>query len=161
MVLQILSPRVQNGQDTDLGAEVLGIGGDLQQGFRGGLEENSVDHPRILQGDGTDCFREREDHVKVLDGQQLRCSRIQPSGRSRSLALGTMTVATRVVSDPLVSALIACLDVPAQCRSAAANQIIEDTTLLGRKRISKLVDERGPTAPDHIGHFGPMFAHDI
>jgi hypothetical protein len=60
---------VQNGQDADLGTEVLGIGGDLQQGLRGGVEENSVDHPRILQSDGADQFRDREDHVEILDGQ--------------------------------------------------------------------------------------------
>ena len=34
MKLQILSPGVQHAEEADLGAEVLGIGGDLQQRLR-------------------------------------------------------------------------------------------------------------------------------
>jgi hypothetical protein len=62
-----------------------------------------------------------------------------------------MAIATGVVGDPLVSALITCLDVPTQSRGAAASEVIEDASLLGRERIAKLVEERGATASDDIG----------
>jgi hypothetical protein len=38
MVLKVLAPGVQDGQETDLGSEVLGIGGDLPDRFGGGSE---------------------------------------------------------------------------------------------------------------------------
>ena len=50
VVLEVLPPGVQDGQEPDLGPEVLGIGGDLLQGRGGGLEQQAVDFTRVLQG---------------------------------------------------------------------------------------------------------------
>ena len=50
-MLQVLAPGVEDGQEADLGAEVLGVGGDLPQGLGGGLEQEAVDRRRVLQGD--------------------------------------------------------------------------------------------------------------
>ncbi len=44
------------------------VGGDLQQGLRGGSEENPVNTRGFCKGDRAYCFREREDHVKVAPG---------------------------------------------------------------------------------------------
>ena len=51
VVLEVLPPGVQDGQEADLGPEVLRVGGDLLQGLGGGPEQQAVDHPRVLQGD--------------------------------------------------------------------------------------------------------------
>ena len=67
VMLEVLAPGVEHGQEADLGPEVLGIGGDLLQGLRGGAEEQAVDDPRVLQGDRAEGRREGEDDVKVLD----------------------------------------------------------------------------------------------
>ena len=48
------SPRVQNGDDGDLGAKVLGVGGDRQHGVRGGLEQEIIDQRLVLVGNGSD-----------------------------------------------------------------------------------------------------------
>ena len=72
VMFEVLAPGVQDGQEADLGPEVLRIGGDLLQGLGGGAEQEAVDLPRVLQGDRTERRRERKDHVKVLDRQQLR-----------------------------------------------------------------------------------------
>ena len=71
MVLEVLSPGVQDGQQPDLGPEVLRIGSDLLQGLGGGAEQEAIDLPRVPQGDRTEHRRESKDHVKILDWQQL------------------------------------------------------------------------------------------
>ena len=43
MMMKVLSPGMQHRQKTDPGAEVPWIGGDLQQGFGGGMEEKAID----------------------------------------------------------------------------------------------------------------------
>ena len=47
-MVEVLAPGVQDGQEADLGPEVLGIGGDLLQGLGGGAEQEAVDLSRVL-----------------------------------------------------------------------------------------------------------------
>ena len=67
MVLKVLAPGVEDGQEADLGPEVLGIGGDLPQRFGGGSEQKAVDLPLILKCDRTERRGKRKNHMKVLD----------------------------------------------------------------------------------------------
>ena len=54
MKKQSLTPSVQNGEEPDFGAEVFGIGGNLEQGLGGGPEtacrksESYSARPRVL-----------------------------------------------------------------------------------------------------------------
>ena len=57
MMKQVLAPGVQHGEEADLGAQVLGIGGDGAQGLGGGAEEQAVDERLVLIGDGGDGRR--------------------------------------------------------------------------------------------------------
>ena len=50
MQQQVLSPGVQDRDDADLGAEVLGIGRDFQQGLCAGSEQQIVKQTRVFQG---------------------------------------------------------------------------------------------------------------
>ena len=65
VVFEVLAPGVQNRQEPDLGPEVLRIKSDLPQGLGGGLEQNPVDPPRVLQGDWAERRRERKDNMKI------------------------------------------------------------------------------------------------
>jgi hypothetical protein len=49
MRMKVLSPGMQHRQKAEPGAEVLGVGGDLQQGFGGGTEEHAIHQPLVLQ----------------------------------------------------------------------------------------------------------------
>ena len=49
VLLEGLSPGVEHTQDTDLGAEMLGIGGDLHQGRGAGAKQKVVDDLLVLQ----------------------------------------------------------------------------------------------------------------
>ena len=53
VVFEVLAPGVQDRQESDLGPEMLRIGGDLLQGLGGGAEQKAVDLPLILKGDWT------------------------------------------------------------------------------------------------------------
>src|SRR5258708_4002399 len=50
MNLEILPPGMQDAEESDLGAEVFGIGGDLQQSRGAGAEQEIVNNPFVLQG---------------------------------------------------------------------------------------------------------------
>ena len=54
MVIEVLSPGVQDSGEADVGAEVLRIGGDRGERLGRGLEQQSVDLGLVLIGDGTD-----------------------------------------------------------------------------------------------------------
>lgn len=114
MMVQVLAPGVQHGEEANLGAEVLGIGGDGAQGLGGGAEEKAVDERLVLVGNGGNVTRQREDDVEVLCIEELGAAILQPLRASQRLAARTMPVAAAVEGDAPVAALIACFDVPAE-----------------------------------------------
>ena len=63
---QVLSPTVKYGEKTDLGAQMLGIGGDARQGLGSRSEENAVDGIFVLVSDGSNLFGNREDDMKIV-----------------------------------------------------------------------------------------------
>ncbi len=65
VMLEVLPPGVEDGQEADLRPEVLRVDGDLPQGLGGGAEEQAIDHARVLQGDRSECHREGEDDVEI------------------------------------------------------------------------------------------------
>jgi hypothetical protein len=69
MMLEVLSPGMQHAEEADLGAEVLGIGGDLEQSGGAGAKQQMIDGLLILQRQPRQFMRQREDHVEVADGK--------------------------------------------------------------------------------------------
>ena len=58
MMQQVLAPGVQHREEADLGAQVLGVGGDRAQRLGGGAEQHVVDDGLVLVGDrGERCGR--------------------------------------------------------------------------------------------------------
>ena len=80
MMEQVLAPAVKYGEESDLGAEMFGIGGDGAQGLRRGSEENAVDYFLVLVSDGGNRFRHGEDDVEVLSVEDLRLAVLEPVG---------------------------------------------------------------------------------
>ena len=54
---QVLPPGVQDGDHSDLGPEVLGIGCDFQQRLRGGREQQIVKQARVLHSQDIQLVR--------------------------------------------------------------------------------------------------------
>src|SRR5712692_1893247 len=114
------APGVEHGGEADAGAEMLWISADREQRLGRGAEQQVVDHRLVLIGDRGDLGRQCEDHVEVVDRQQVGLARGEPILRRRTLALGTMAVAARVVGDPAVAAILTALDMTAEGSRAAA-----------------------------------------
>ena len=108
------TPAVEYGGGADARAEMPGIGGDGEQRLGRGADQQVVDHRLVLVGDWGDLGRQREDQVEVADRQQIGLAGGEPVLRRRALALGAMAVATRVVGNPMVAAVLAALDMSAE-----------------------------------------------
>ena len=150
MVRHCRAPAVEHCGGADTRAEVLGVGGDREQRFGGRAEQQVVDDRLVLVGDRGDLGRQREDHVEIADRQQVGLAGREPILRRRALALWTMAVAARVVSDAAVAAIFAALDMPAESGRAA---------LLDRRHHLELTEahmSRVGSAP-----LGPMAMEDV
>ena len=113
------APGVEHPGEANAGAEMLGVGGDGDQGLGGDLEQDAVDLGLIVVGDVGDLGRHGEHHVAIWHRQELGLTRGEPID-GRRLAFGTMPVAARVVGDVLVGAVGAAYDVATERRGAAA-----------------------------------------
>ena len=80
------APGVKNRRDTDVGPEMLGIGGDREHRLRRRLEQDVVDHLLVLIRQIGDRSRHREHHVVVGHAQELGLALGQPLPGSRALA---------------------------------------------------------------------------
>ena len=65
MKQEILAPRVQDGEESDLGSKMLGIGGDLRQRPRHGPEQQVIEFGRILPDQRVEQMGQCEHDVKV------------------------------------------------------------------------------------------------
>ncbi len=92
MRLEVLAPGVEHAEEADVGAEVFGIGGDLQQGFGAGAEQQVVDNFLVLQRQPGQLVREGEDNMNVADRQQFLAARGDPLVTGVGLTLWAMPI---------------------------------------------------------------------
>ena len=78
MVQEILPPGVEHGQEPDRGAEMLRVGGDLEQRGRARAEEQVVHDRLVLQREPREVVRQREDHMVIADRQEFVLTRGEP-----------------------------------------------------------------------------------
>ena len=71
MMLEGLSPGVQDGEETDRSAEVFRVRRDLAQGLGGGAEQDVVNAALVMESERADGRGEGEDDVGVRDGEGL------------------------------------------------------------------------------------------
>src|ERR1700679_4083517 len=121
---------------------MLGVGGDLQEGFGRGAKEHAINDPLVLKGQGRDYLWQGEDHVKVLGRQQLSGALLEPRGASGALALGTMAVAARTIRDRLIVTPVTLLGVAAECSGAAGRDVPQGFPLPAGERIAKRLEVR-------------------
>src|SRR3954451_17181658 len=123
MMLQVLAPGMEHGDETDLGAEMARIGGDREQRLGRRLEQDSVDRGLVLESDFGSGGRQCEDDVEIGYWQQFALPLGQPCSAGCTLTFRAMPVAARIVGDAYEVALGAALDVAAQpCRAACLDR---------------------------------------
>ena len=135
MKVQILSPGVEHIEEAGGYPQTLRIGGNGEQRFSDGAEEDVVDDLLVVEGHGGDGLGQSEDHVEVFRGQQFGLPLREPLGARQALALGAMAVATGAIPGMGILALVAPFDHTAQQRSAAAFDGLHDTVVMQGQRV--------------------------
>src|SRR5258706_13732713 len=107
MIQQVAPPGVQHGQDGELATHILRVPSQFLQRGRRGLEQQRVENFLMGINQGTQWSRQGEGQKVVSTSQKLLALLFQPALRLRSVTLGTMPVAARVIAVLLVSAVVA------------------------------------------------------
>jgi hypothetical protein len=116
-----LSPPIVVRGTAGIGAARPAVRASAEQRLGRGAEQEVVDH-LVLVGGRRDLGRQGKDRVEVADRRQIGLAGGEPILRRRALALGAMAVAARVVRDPAVAAILAALDMAAECGSGSARR---------------------------------------
>ncbi len=98
----------------------MGVGRDRDQRLGRGLEQEVVDDGLVVERQGADRRRQREADMIIGDRQEFGLALGQPLSGGCPLTLRAVAVATGVVGDARVGAILAALDVSAERRGPAA-----------------------------------------
>ncbi len=165
---------MEHRRDADARTEMLGVGCDGQQGLGGGLEEDAIDLRLVLVGDVGDLSRQGKDDMEVGHRQELGLTRGEPVPGGCALAFGAVTVATGVIGDEAVAAVLASRDMAAQSRRAAGLDRRHDLELaeaqvarpgfapsgpVGAEDIRDLQPSSGHASPDQAGGRGALLSN--
>jgi hypothetical protein len=93
MEKQVLAPTMQDGEEPDLGAEVLRIGRYFEQRFCNGTKQQVVKQGGIALTQPVQFVGQCEHHMKIRQAEQLLFPASEPSLARLRLALGTVPVA--------------------------------------------------------------------
>ena len=127
MIRQRARPRVQHRQQTDRAAEIVWIGGKRLQRLRRGLHQRAQQHALMRPHDRAERVGQREHHMEVRHGEQLRLPGGEPRPRTHPVTRRTTPMAARVIDIVLVAARITLRHVSAHRRRATRRQIVEGT----------------------------------
>jgi hypothetical protein len=89
---KVLCPGVQDGSETDLGAEVTRISGDIDKGLGGGLEEEIVEAFGLAEDEWTEGVGKGEHHMEVWDGKDAGERLLNPLGAFTVLAFRAVSI---------------------------------------------------------------------
>ena len=159
MVRHRRAPGVEHGGETDLGAEMLGIGGDRAQSLGGRFEQHVINHGRVLIGDLAEWCRQGEDDVVILDRQKFALTLDEPLFGRAGLTLWTMAVATGVIGNLLRGTLVAAQNMTAERGTAAALDGRHRLELAKADLSDVATSPRGPVVAEDIRHLQRQRRH--
>ena len=125
MVQHLLIPGMKHGEKSELGAQMAGIGGNGEQRFRNGPEQDVVDDSPILKRQVRQFAGKRKHNVGIRHGQQFGRSGEKPFIARRRLTLRAVPVPARVVSEDLARAVVTLLEMAAESGGAACANVTE------------------------------------
>src|SRR5690242_3081087 len=110
---------MEHGEETNLGTQVLGIGGDGTQGIGCGTEQNAVDYFLVLVGNVGNLFRHSKDHVEVLGIEKFGAAILKPFSAGKRLAFWAVPIRARVIRVALMAAPVALFEMTTENGGAA------------------------------------------
>jgi hypothetical protein len=159
MMEQILPPGVQDGEEADFRSKVLRIGGNEAQRLGDSTKKNVVEDLFVVQGNGGDWFRQREDDVKIGSIEEFGLAVVDPLSSSKGQTLATVAVSTGIVPDALVAALITLLHMTAESGRSADLDRVHDAALGSGQRVVVVVSVRFAVAAEDVRHVDPPVLH--
>jgi hypothetical protein len=152
---------MEHAEEADLGSQVPGIAGDLQQSCSTGVKQQVVDQPFILQCEWSEFPWQSEDDVHIAGRQQLSFPRLQPAQAGVALTLGAVPVATRVVRDGSMSAVRALIAMSTQRGGATARDGQQHLFVLAGDPLATALNEGLPGAANDVGHLQRRPVHAL
>ena len=159
MTDQRLAPGVEDAEHANLGTEMAGVGGDLTERRRAGLEEPRVQTSAVPIDQRQEPMREREDDVDVRHVEELALAGMEPALPRLRLALRAVPIAARVIGDGLVAAGVTPIEMTTEGGGATARDRPKDRSLL-RAQPRMLLEEGLALRVEDIGHLHGGPAHD-
>ena len=156
---QVRAPGVEHGEKADLGAQVLGISADGEQGLRGGSEQDAVELPLVLIGNCCNLFWYGKDHVEVLGVQKLGLAILEPLSPGKRLAFWAVALRAGVIRVALMAAVVTLFQMAAENSSPADLDRSHDTALRHRHRSAVLQTIICAVAAENIRYFQPRAIH--
>src|ERR1700758_3805444 len=94
---ELLTPGMQHAEEANFRAEVSGIASHFQKSFRAGAKQQAIEKFFVLQRQGCELCRKREDHMDVVRREKFLLTRSDPAVPGSGLTLRAVTVAAGVV----------------------------------------------------------------
>ena len=130
----------------------FGFARDLEQGLGGRLKQQVVHHALVDERETGERLRHREDDVDVADRQQLLLASRHPRVPRRGQTLRAMPIATAVVREGRLRALVTAIAMPAERGGATLRDGPEDAPMLpGHPGAVRLQEAIAMLAHD-VGH---------
>ena len=131
---------------------MLGIACHFQKGFCTGAKQEIVEDLLVLQHQGSQVTRKRENHMDVTRGKKFPATLFQPTFASSGLTLRAVAISTGIERDGAMSAAGALVDVTAERGGATADGSGQDLQVQpGEPFLAAFVECRSRCA-DPIGH---------
>jgi len=92
MMVKVLSPGVEHAKKPDVRTQMFRVAGEFEQRRCTSSEQQIVKQSLVLQGESGEFVRQREDDVKVRDGQQFSPALGKPAGAGVPLTSGAVPV---------------------------------------------------------------------
>jgi hypothetical protein len=149
---EFLTPRMQNAEEADFCTEVLGIAGHFEESFCTGAKQEIVEDLLVLQDQGGQMTRKREDHMDVARWEKLLLTCCEPAIASSCLTLRAVPISTGVVGDGTMSAASALIEMSAERGGATPRNRQEHFDVLPADPLTASFDEGVSCSADQIGH---------
>ena len=153
VMVQLLAPGVEDGEATDLGAEMLGGPGDILERLGDRAKEQPIEEARVLERQRPEVMRQGKDHMAVGGLEDLPLSGGEPCRLGRAVTFGTAAVAAGVIRLRFVPTVVALGDMAAQGGRATQRDGAQSPVLRARRGRSIACEESGAMLAHHVGDF--------
>ena len=130
----------------------FGFFATLEQGLGGRLKQQVVHYALVDEREPGERLRHREDEVDVADRQQLLLARHHPCVPRRGQTLRAMPIATAVVREGRVRALVTAIAVPAERGGATLRNRPKDAPMLAAHPRAVSLHEAIAMSAHDVGH---------